>query len=847
MNGFTTLSVLVVTFFDHVRAVSDAVTLTLAHFIWQGIVVALLYAIVSCFLRTRSANKRYIAAVVALFALAACPVVTLMVTSESTAVRTSGENEVPSNAVTEVRTSISSLIPAIPLEASGSATALHSVKGDLRRQTPMRWVEFSSPLVASCYLFGVVLMLFRLVRGILQGRDCAARSESLADHAIALRIAVRCRSWSMRSVPIIACCQRISVPVVVGVVRPMILIPPAILTGFTIEQIESMFIHELAHIRRHDPLIHFLQRIVESVLFFHPAVWYISRRMNIEREIACDDVVITAGWSASDYASTLLELADRNIAGATEWKATLLAASGDRPSQFKQRILRLLGEEQRGPQFDFNREEWAVAFLLLVSACGIFVGRPTVLAQSPMVPIAAEAGEREDLPIDAARSNSPDAPKSPSHSIVFGPVRGWGFDADLVVAESPFWQAVFEFLTQPKINEAEQNAAELIQDNPEIHAASTRENKHSQDDQYLFTAVRIEGNSSIPAHEIEKHIRVRAGNPVTRTDIKHDVEALVRTRWFASVEPTIRQSPEGPEIVFQLLERPIVRRVEYKGLKKIKQKVFDNLTQLKPGSPFDVASNRECARRIEEFYHDKGYAFATVELEKGNDRDDREVVFAIHEGPKVKVSSVKFEGSDEFNDGILKSVTRAKNQKLWLSGGKYDSSTIVNDIADVKRYYHMLGYFDVAVKEHLKFSDDKSRVEIRYEVSEGTRYSIRNIEINGNKILGEEEIRGMLKVKGGVPYNGRDINKDVESIKSKYGELRRMCFQVNAIPRWIEGEGSVDLEYRIDEGKTFQELQGPVEIKIDFAVPLIEPPIRGFDFLQDEKIKRVSFVMPSRQ
>ena len=316
--------------------------------------------------------------------------------------------------------------------------------------------------------------------------------------------------------------------------------------------------------------------------------------------------------------------------------------------------------------------------------------------------------------------------------------------------------------------------------------------------------VIIEGNSTIPNPEIAKYVKTRPGRPVTQKQIKDDVDALVRTRWFASVEPTLRRTDEGVVLVFRVLERPIVRRVEYKGLKKIKQKVFDNMTQLRAGSPFDVSSNRECARRIEEHYHEKGFAFATVELEKGNDRDDREVVFLINEGPKVSVSAVKFDGNKEFYDGILKTKTRTKTQILWLFGGKYDPTTIKDDIEGVKQYYHSLGYFDVDIKHQLKFSEDRSKVEIHYEIDEGIRYKIRSIEVAGNNVMSEEEIRGMMKVAEGIHYNTRDINKDVDAIKSKYGEQGRLFCRVDAVPRWTEDEGIVDIVYRIEEDKVYR-------------------------------------------
>jgi len=320
--------------------------------------------------------------------------------------------------------------------------------------------------------------------------------------------------------------------------------------------------------------------------------------------------------------------------------------------------------------------------------------------------------------------------------------------------------------------------------------------------------VKIEGNTTIPNPEIARHIKTRPGRPVTAKQIKDDVDALVRTRWFANVEPSIRRTDDGNVLVFRILERPIVTRVEYKGNKKIKTKVFQAMTQLKPGSPYDVSANRECVRRIEEHYHEKGFAFATVELERGDVRNDpdREVVFLINEGPKVAVSAVRFEGNDNFSDGILKLKTRTKTRILWLFGGKYDPTTIADDMEGVRQYYYSLGYFDVQVKPRQEFSEDKSKIELHYEITEGKRYRIRNIDVAGNQVLSEDEIRGMTKVIAGQDYNARHIAKDVDAIKTKYGEQGRLHARVDAVPVWTDDNDAavVDIVYKIDEDKVYR-------------------------------------------
>ena len=90
----------------------------------------------------------------------------------------------------------------------------------------------------------------------------------------------------------------------------MILLPISAASGMTTEQIEILLAHELAHIRRYDHLVNLLQRLIEAVLFFHPAVWFISRRIRIEREHCCDDLVLAVGGKRLAYAESLLRMAE---------------------------------------------------------------------------------------------------------------------------------------------------------------------------------------------------------------------------------------------------------------------------------------------------------------------------------------------------------------------------------------------------------------------------------------------------------------------------------------------------------------------------------------------------------
>lgn len=324
--------------------------------------------------------------------------------------------------------------------------------------------------------------------------------------------------------------------------------------------------------------------------------------------------------------------------------------------------------------------------------------------------------------------------------------------------------------------------------------------------------VRVEGNTTIHPSAIAKHIKTRSGRGPSEAQIREDVRSLYRTRWFLSVEPRYKQTDAGLVLIFKVVERPIVQRVVYQGNNKIKTKHLSVRTGLEVGSPFDVSANREACRVLEEYYAEKGYAFATVQLARGGSRQDREVIFDITEGPKVAVTNIKFTGNEAFSGGLLKTKLRTKTAILWVLGGKYDENTLPDDIAALKQYYHNLGYFDVEIEKKLTqqnvnwipFAGERAHVKVEYIINEGERYRVRRTDLYGLDVLNETELRQNFEMEEGEYFNARYLAKDVAMIKDKYGELGRLFAKVDAIPRFLEQPGWVDIVYQIDEDKVYR-------------------------------------------
>ncbi len=205
-----------------------------------------------------------------------------------------------------------------------------------------------APYIATLYALGVVAMLFRLTVSVYGGQRLRAACRPVTDSRLLEIVTRQARRLGFRLIPALTCCHRVAVPMVIGVIRPVIVLPVAMIAGIPPEQFSAVLTHELAHLRRFDHLLILVQRILEAVVFFHPAVWYLTRRVQRERENCCDDLVLASGVDRLDFAQSLLRIAEFRLATASP-RQTLagLAVDGPNPSWLRRRIARLLdaGEE----------------------------------------------------------------------------------------------------------------------------------------------------------------------------------------------------------------------------------------------------------------------------------------------------------------------------------------------------------------------------------------------------------------------------------------------------------------------------------------------------------------------
>ena len=330
----------------------------LIHSLWLGAAVAAVLAAVLVMLRRRSANARYLAGCSALIAtvvlvLGATAVVRPRV--EQAGRQDSVHRDVRSSWNVKVdraygRVETSDGVP-LPPKASAPAPAAGSEVVPIAGRAPEAWTARVSkaldpvlPWGVSAWSAGVcVLFVWHLAGWLAVGR--LRRQAREPAEAGLVEVAARLARALRVSRPVrLLESAVVRVPTVAGWLRPAILLPVSLATGLPSEQIAAILAHELAHIRRWDYLVNLLQSLVETLLFYHPAVWWMSHRIRVERENACDDLAVAIGQERSTYAESLARTAEMACAagqGAGVLGRVTVGAVR-RPSGLRNRIFRLL-------------------------------------------------------------------------------------------------------------------------------------------------------------------------------------------------------------------------------------------------------------------------------------------------------------------------------------------------------------------------------------------------------------------------------------------------------------------------------------------------------------------------
>ena len=344
------------------NSITDALGWTLLHAVWQGFALVLPTALLVHILRDRSSALRYRVSVVSLLA----------------------------QVLVSVGTFAWVYKPAMAVSTPAALTTIPTNTEPMPWQLltpPMPWpVQAQQFLTAHLsefvliYLIGVAVFALRLAGGWLYLQRLSRTAvQPVSKQLITVTESLR-KAMQIGSVVRLRESARVAVPMVVGVLKPILLVPIGLVANLSVAEVEAVLAHELAHVKRHDYAVNLLQSVVEVLYFFHPALWWLSARVREEREHCCDDLAVkTIGDDGRTLAKALAHVEEfrlTQLALAQQTTPALAMALSSKRQLLLHRVRRVLGVPTRPHVSNGSLAGLTLATLLLLSASVYAVQQP---------------------------------------------------------------------------------------------------------------------------------------------------------------------------------------------------------------------------------------------------------------------------------------------------------------------------------------------------------------------------------------------------------------------------------------------------------------------------------------
>jgi beta-lactamase regulating signal transducer with metallopeptidase domain len=297
----------------------------LLHVVWQGTLIALALSALLALIDERSATIRYGLSTLALGLMLVVPVTTAFGPASMPTALTTTESLPATDAAAVVTNGLA--------PSAGSPPFMDQA---------MRLLSVSAPWLVPFWLLGVCILTIRTFGGWWVAHQLTRTGVMDVPASISRSFMELKRRFGVHGEVIIRQSTRAEVPAVIGYFRPVLLLPVSALSGMSPQQLEAVIAHELAHIRRQDYLVNVFQQFAEILLFFHPAVWWVSGQIRKERENCCDDLAVLACGDVLSYASALLNLEEQRGRA----PQLSVAATG---GSLVGRVRRLLGKSEWQP------------------------------------------------------------------------------------------------------------------------------------------------------------------------------------------------------------------------------------------------------------------------------------------------------------------------------------------------------------------------------------------------------------------------------------------------------------------------------------------------------------------
>lgn len=317
-----------------------------------------------------------------------------------------------------------------------------------------------------------------------------------------------------------------------------------------------------------------------------------------------------------------------------------------------------------------------------------------------------------------------------------------------------------------------------------------------------IVAVRVHGARTIADETILARVQTKAGSPYQDRIATEDIRRIFSLGYFNDVSSKVEKAPGGVVVTFIVEEKPTISEIQIKGSRSLSLKKIRKLLGIAAGEQYDPRKVKEAVAKLKAEYFRKGFSEVEVLTQVSDDADGRSMIlrFLIEEGGKLRVRDILIEGNIAYSDRKVLKLLKTK-RKGWFRKGIFSEQVMQEDLERIRVFYRKKGYQDISVRSNVYQNPEGKGLIVHLSMEEGIQHRVGGIQLEGNVLFPEHEMRQLLVLKPGAIYNRGGLQADLAAIKQYYGDRGYINAEVTPDTRFDPSSKRVDLTYHIIENE----------------------------------------------
>ncbi|MFO7751038.1 MAG: outer membrane protein assembly factor BamA [Desulfobacteraceae bacterium] len=319
----------------------------------------------------------------------------------------------------------------------------------------------------------------------------------------------------------------------------------------------------------------------------------------------------------------------------------------------------------------------------------------------------------------------------------------------------------------------------------------------------MITGITVSGNKRIESYAILKVIDLEEGELLDPGVFPDNVKKLYAMGYFEDVRIISEKSDQGVNLVFQVTEKPSVRKIDFKGNHAYKDEELKEVLGTRTGSILNVFNINKDLSRIQALYTDKNYHNCVVEYKtKKLDHNQADLLFVIDEKEKLKIETIVIDGNKEISDKAIKKIIKTDEKGFfsWItSSGELDRNELAQDVFRIESYYKNMGFVDARVSEpEVEYKEES--IAVTFKIDEGIQYSNGTIDFKGDLLFSQEKLLENIGSDDSDLFSREQLRKDIIQLTDRYADKGFANADIAPQINRNSEKKTVDITFRIAKG-----------------------------------------------